>query len=59
MEFSLEIRPMIKVVPEGRKYLYNLYKDHIRALEKVANDSKPNDRSLSNFAIQPGIAEST
>jgi len=45
MEFSLSIQPLTIVVPKEREYLYGLYKDHIKALDKIA-------RTHSDLAIR-------
>ena len=36
MEISLSIQPLTIVVPKEREYLYNTYKDHLKALDKIA-----------------------
>jgi len=40
MDFSLELGQVLIAVPEGREYLYKLYRDHIRALDKIAKTHK-------------------
>jgi len=36
MEISLSIQPFTIVVPKEREYLYNTYKGHLKALDKIA-----------------------